>query len=185
MTPSQIQSIQAECGTTPDGFWGPLSIAACKRYIRALMPDKGWPQDNVRDLINFYGPPGTESRLVYAPAPVPLYFEGRLVTQIRAHRLVMPTLLEALVAAHEANPRTVEIFDGIFMNRPIRGGTRPSVHAFGAAIDIDAERNLNHVSWPVAASMPFSVIKAFARHGFVSAAVFWGRDAMHFQATSL
>jgi len=32
--------------------------------------------------------------------------------------------------------------------------------------------------------MPFKVIEAFSREGFLSAGAFWSRDAMHFQTTT-
>ncbi len=38
MTRAQIQAMQDRIGTTPDGFWGPKSIAACQKHLRALMP---------------------------------------------------------------------------------------------------------------------------------------------------
>jgi hypothetical protein len=57
------------------------------------------------------------------------------------------------------------------------------LHARGAAIDLLADTNGNLTAWPVAARMPFAVMEAFAREGWLSAGAFWGRDAMHFQAT--
>jgi len=57
------------------------------------------------------------------------------------------------------------------------------LHARGAAVDFDPDRNGNKVSWPLSASMPIAVMEAFAREGWLSAGAFWGRDAMHFQAT--
>jgi hypothetical protein len=31
--------------------------------------------------------------------------------------------------------------------------------------------------------MPLEIMEAFAREGWLAAGAFWGRDAMHFQAT--
>ena len=69
-------------------------------------------------------------------------------------------------------------------NRSMRGGSLPSLHARGAAIDLMPDQNANHTPWPSAATMPMEVMEAFAREGWLSAGAFWGRDAMHFQATS-
>ena len=49
--------------------------------------------------------------------------------------------------------------------------------------DFAASENGNHTSWPVAATMPLGVMEIFAAEGWLPAGAFWGRDAMHFQAT--
>jgi hypothetical protein len=58
------------------------------------------------------------------------------------------------------------------------------MHAWMNAIDINAGRNGNKTSWPVNATMPIEVMECFAQEGWLSAGAFWGRDAMHFQATA-
>ena len=72
---------------------------------------------------------------------------------------------------------------GVYNNRPMRGGTLPSLHARAAAIDLDADDNGNEVAWPAKADMPLEIMECFAREGWMPAGAFWGRDAMHFQAT--
>ena len=67
----------------------------------------------------------------------------------------------------------------------MRGGYTPSLHARGAAIDFDSYDNGNSTHWPVGATMPIGVMEEFAREGWVAAGAFWGRDAMHFQATKI
>jgi hypothetical protein len=66
----------------------------------------------------------------------------------------------------------------------MRNGTLPSLHARGAAIDLDPDDNGLHIPWPVRATMPIEVMEAFAREGWKPAGAFWSRDAMHFEATS-
>jgi hypothetical protein len=65
----------------------------------------------------------------------------------------------------------------------MRGGTRPSTHARGIAIDLAPVWNGNATPWPAKATMPLAVMEQFAREGWLPAGAFWGRDAMHFQAT--
>ena len=65
----------------------------------------------------------------------------------------------------------------------MRGGSLPSLHARGAAIDLDPGTNGLHTPWPTRATMPLEVMECFAREGWLAAGAFWGRDAMHFQAT--
>jgi hypothetical protein len=183
MTRAQIMAMQEKIGTTADGFWGPKSIAAVQQHLRALMP-RGLrrPQDTPEGLRSYYGRPG--SGLVSRPAPCPLRFEGQLVRTITAHEHVIDSLCRALAAAYQAAPKIVVRFDGIYARRKRRGGSTMSTHAFGAAIDLDADNNGNHVAWPVRATMPLEVMEAFAREGWVSAGAFWGRDAMHHQFTT-
>lgn len=44
----------------------------------------------------------------------------------------------------------LDVYGGCFNNRPIRGGSRPSLHAWGIAIDMDPERNTLYMSAPEA-----------------------------------
>lgn len=184
MNRSQIQHIQSVVGAEPDGFWGPKSLAACQKYLRGLMPSPNpWPKSDQSSLTRFYGTAGDESQLVNLPAPVPMFYENRKIGTIRCHRKVADSLSRALTAAYAAAPAFVHVYDGCFNNRPMRGGSTPSLHARGAAIDLCADGNGNRVAWPVNASMPIEVMIAFAREGWIAAGAFWGRDAMHFQAT--
>ena len=85
----QIKAIQAECGTTPDGEWGPKSKAACRAYLQSLKPvPNPWPKQNSSDLLAFYGRAGDESKLVVIPVVFNTFYEGRPITSLRVHRKV-------------------------------------------------------------------------------------------------
>jgi hypothetical protein len=184
MTREQIGAIQSKIGTTVDYFWGPKSIAACQKYLRALMPSPNpWPKSDQASLTKFYGTAGDESQLVSLPAPVPMFYEGKRIKTIRCHAKVAASLARALKDASDYAGEVVAVYDGCYNNRPMRGGSLPSLHARGAAIDLDASNNGNHVAWPVRATMPLEVMEAFAREGWLSAGAAWLRDGMHFQAT--
>jgi len=184
MNSTEIKAIQSKIGVVPDSFWGPKSITACQRHLRALMPSPNpWPKSDEASLTKFYGAAGDESQLVNLPAPVPMLYEGKRIKTIRCHAKVAASLARALTAAYAVAPDVVKIYDGCFNNRPMRGGSLPSLHARGAAIDLDAGNNGNLTAWPVRATMPFAVMEAFAREGWLSAGAFWLRDGMHFQAT--
>ena len=179
----RIADIQAKIGTTPDGFWGSKSIAACQAYLRSL--DNGqnnWPSSDQASLTAFYGRAGDESKLVSLPVPILVSYEGSNVKTIRCHAKVADSLERILRQLGSAVPSPL-VYDGCFNNRAMRGGSTPSLHARGAAIDLYADGNGNHVSWPVVATMPLVVMECFAREGWVCAGSAWGRDAMHFQAT--
>jgi hypothetical protein len=190
MTQNQIAAMQERLGVTPDGFWGPRSIHACQRHLKSLMPkDCPWPSADPTSLQRFYGDPGKnqiENQLVLWPVPagVDIRYEGKVLTYLRCHRLVGESLLRVL---HEiaAGPHTaiLQAYAGIYNHRPMRGGSAWSLHAYGAAIDLDPGRNGNHTHWPSKATMSLDVMEAFAREGWMPAGAFWSRDAMHFQAT--
>lgn len=185
MTKDQIKTIQERIGTTPDGFWGPKSIASCQAHLRKLMPPLNpWPDTSQRALTAFYGEAGDESKLTNMDvSDLNVLYDGQKVKTIRCHENVSASLRRVLVALSKTHPEILKDYNGCFNNRAMRGGTTPSLHARGAAIDFCAGENGNHDSWPVKATMPIDVMEAFSREGWLSAGAFWGRDAMHFQAT--
>ena len=186
MTRAQIIAMQDRIGTTPDGFWGPKSIAACQRHLRGLMPkDANWPSSSQAALQGFYGSPGDESRLVNLDvAGLGVCYDGKAVRTIRCHERVADSLLRVIVdLACGPHAAILAQYAGVYNNRPMRGGSLPSLHARGAAIDLAPDTNRLSQSWPVSATMPLEVMEAFAREGWLAAGAFWGRDAMHFQAT--
>ena len=186
MTKDRIKTIQSRIGVTVDGFWGPESIAACKRHLRDFMPSPSpWPKADQASLSDFYGKAGDESKLVNLDVDgLGLKYEGKPVKTVRCHGKVAESLKRVLTALSKSHPDIVAQYAGCFNNRPMRGGSLPSLHARGAAIDLAPDTNQNKQSWPVSADMPLEVMEAFAREGWKSAGAFWGRDSMHHEATS-
>jgi hypothetical protein len=189
MTKEEIQAIQEKIGATPDGVWGPKSYLACKSYLKSLMPAPSpWPKSDDASMTKFYGTGGNESNLVSFSFPFPMYYDGTVVSKGRCHKLVKDSLLRVLAdikSRHGDDPeimKACQSYGGIYNFRNMRGGSRLSKHSWGVAIDLDPGNNGNKTSWPQRSSMPFEIIEAFAREGWVSAAGFWGRDGMHFEA---
>lgn len=197
MTRSEILRTQEKIGTTPDGFWGPKSIVACQRHLRSLMPSSArFPQEGSHAFLDFYGPHGVKGG--YTPPmkkftlPFTIYYESTAVKSLSAHVKCANSLLavfENLAAVYptEALRRQAGIltYDGLYNPRLKRGSsTSWSMHSWATAIDLNAGKNGNKTAWPVQAVMPIEVMECFARVGWLSAGAFWGRDAMHFQATS-
>lgn len=180
-------SMRANCD---DGFWGPASQAACQAYLRRLMQfSNPWPKSDYASLVAFYGQPGDESNLVTFDFPFPTYYDGKRVLKGRCHRKVKDSLLRILTRigslhGHDAGIiEEAQDYGGIFNDRDKRGGTTKSCHAWGIAIDLDADDNTFRDHWPMQADMPLEIMEEFAREGWLSAGAFWGYDAMHFQAT--
>ena len=190
MNTEQIKAMQKKIGVTPDGFWGPKSIKACQKYLRDLMPKPNpWPKSDQNSLRRFYGQPGDESNLVTVNFPFQTFYEGKRVTKFRCHKKVADSLIRVLknIGEKYGNNREImeeaEDFGGVFNFRNKRGGSSFSVHAWGAAIDLDADDNTFRDSWPMKADMPLEIMEEFAKEGWLSAGALWGYDAMHFQAT--
>lgn len=186
MNAKDIALMQTKIGATPDGFWGPKSIKACQKYLRGLMPKTNpWPKSDQASLTKFYGSAGDDSKLVNLNVEgLGLKYDNKPVKTVRCHDKVSESLKRVFSAISKSPHRSIlEQYAGCYNNRPMRGGSTPSLHARGAAVDLDPDYNGNLVSWPAKAAMPLEVMEAFAREGWLAAGAFWGRDAMHFQAT--
>ena len=187
MTRDRIKRIQSKIGATVDGFWGPKSIATCQAYLRSLAPaESNWPSASQEALQGFYGSPGDESRLVSVNVEgLGLRYDGKPVKSIRCHDRVADSLKRVLTSLSKSHPDILAQYAGVYNNRPMRGGSLPSLHARGAAIDLAPDTNRLSQSWPTSADMPFEVMEAFVREGWTPAGAFWGRDAMHMQCTKM
>jgi hypothetical protein len=190
MNSDQIKTMQRKIGVTADGFWGPKSIAACQAHLRALMPSPNpWPQSDQASLRSFYGQPGDESNLVSITFPFPMFYDGKQVKTTRVHKKCAASLVRILNAigtkyfADRGVMEEAEDYGGCFNFRLKRGGSTYSLHAYGAAIDLDADDNTFRDSWPLKADMPLEIMEEFAREGWLSAGAFWGYDSMHFQCS--
>jgi hypothetical protein len=78
---------------------------------------------------------------------------------------------------------------GTFNCRVIAGTQRVSVHAFGAAIDINAE-HAHYWRWakpdaaglyPYRNAIPIEIVEIFERHGFIWGGKWYHYDTMHFE----
>ena len=71
----------------------------------------------------------------------------------------------------------IKTYDGCFNIRKVRGGNRPSLHAWGLAIDINAGE------FPLGshAHQHPVLVRAFTAEGFFNGAKFHRPDPMHFQ----
>jgi hypothetical protein len=187
MTKAKIIEIQKEIGTTPDAIWGEKSKAACITYLRALMLKATTaPSTDQASLTAAYGLPGEVSRHTRIDVSgLGVKYDGKDVNSITVNKAAANSLLAIItdLSKFEDGRAALARYVGVYNNRPMRGGTTPSLHARAAAIDLMPASNGLRTPWPRIATMPFSVIKVFARHGWKSAGAFWGRDAMHFERT--
>lgn len=155
-----------------------------------------WPADNQAALTAFYGTPivgdEVERQLVNVILPFAMYYEGKgkAMKAIKFHRKAAPSLTRVLneIWEHVGHDQAkldkdgVSCYDGAYNPRYVRGSTtKPSNHAYGAAIDINSVHNAQGSG---RGNMPQYVIDAFKREGWR-----WGgdykhskTDPMHFEA---
>jgi hypothetical protein len=157
-----------------------------------------WPQQAAATMRAFYGQeggPDAWAGIVSLPFPFPLAWQlGTRVSTVRCHqRLAGPfTSIWAAAARHygEAEFRRLrlDLFGGVFNHRTMRGGTALSTHSWGAAWDVDPERNQLHWGRDRAQLahpdyLPFWRI--VENEGAVSLGRAANRDWMHFQFARL
>jgi hypothetical protein len=183
MTKDQIMEMQRRICVQADGVWGPVSRAACQSHLRKLMPSPNpWPSSDDVAMTRFFGRAGDEENLARV-VMAGLKYEGKPVGSIRCHRLIAEPLLRVLREIHESpHAWLLGTYAGCYNYRQMRNGSRMSKHAWGVAIDFDAERNGLRTPWPQVATMPLEVMEMFAREGFQNLGWVVGSDAMHFEA---
>lgn len=149
-----------------------------------------WPRDNQAEIIAFYGDPGkgeVARQLVKVVPPFQMYYGGRPLKSLSFHRKAAPALKAALDEIWEKAKHSQALLDregishcaGTYNPRKVRGSrTKWSSHAFGAAIDLDAEAN----GLGTKGDMPAWVVAAFKRQGARWGGDYRGRkDPMHFE----
>jgi hypothetical protein len=118
-------------------------------------------------------------------------YEGRPIRGVQIHQKLAASLRAVFddIAAQVGHdwtrlPPGAVNFSGSYNFRPIRGSSRMSCHAFGAAIDLDAEHNPMNYEHNRGTMSPL-VIDAFKRQGWYWGGDFHSRqDPMHFQAAN-
>lgn len=125
------------------------------------------------------------------PYPMRLSWDKNIkVNKIQCHKLVATKLGKIFeeILLHYGYEKIVELgidlYGGCFNFRAMRGGTAPSRHSWGIAIDLDPERNQLKTQW---SNAQFSkpeykpMIDIFYKNGFVSLGKEKGYDGMHFE----
>ena len=152
-----------------------------------------WPHDDPASLAAFYGNPDRDepgSRLVPVTPPFQMYYDGKPVEHIMFHEKAAPALKEALEAIWEyygkdqarIDALRISRYSGSYNRRRIAGSTKWSNHAYGAAIDLDAEHNGFNTGH---GTMPKAVVDCFKSTGALWGGDYRGRtDPMHFEYCS-
>ena len=106
-----------------------------------------WPRQ--RDCAAFYGKPGTGHTMLKLPYPMRLAWDPHVaIRRITIHEKCASSARRVLARtrAHYGMEQICELgldrFGGCYNNRPMRGGSALSMHAYACAIDFDPARNL-------------------------------------------
>lgn len=105
---------------------------------------------------------------------------GRTVT-VACHTAIAPALSRLFSTLKmSGHLGLVKTCDGCFNIRRVRGGNRPSLHAWGLAIDLNAGE------FPLGshALQNPALVRAFTAEGFFNGSRFHRPDPMHFQYTA-
>ena len=111
--------------------------------------------------------------------PYPLIYDGTLVHRTRCHKKLVEKFLWVFEQIQAAGLEDeCKNYGGIYNNRSVRGGLRPSTHSWGIAIDLEPQK------YPLGstARMPDPVVAIWRAAGFAYGGDFAHRpDPMHFQ----
>jgi len=202
---------QAFAGLTEDQPLEVLEASGLRQVGADLLASTGpgapgpWPADTQAELEAFYsvhrldatGKPTaawerdhlTRLRLPYR---MTLSWQpGSSVSSITCHKKVGGSLERILTgilrhygSEQEVRNHRMHLFGGCYNYRRVTGGSRLSTHAWGAAIDLDPDRNRYGEPWdPRKGMMPLEVVGLFEAEGWRWGGRFSTPDPMHFQAT--
>jgi len=115
--------------------------------------------------------------------PLPYAYADAMVTQVRAHKLVVDAIVQCLMTCVDLGvPLEYLRYGGCYCWRAMRGvdPLRLSTHAFGIAVDLDPMRN------PMGSPgvLPPVVVDTFEGAGFTWGGRWQRPDPMHAQAAS-
>jgi peptidoglycan hydrolase-like protein with peptidoglycan-binding domain len=194
--------------STIDGLNGPATQAALEKWQDFIQfnrpspaPDAGvlhanqWPRQNYADLVAFYGKPGENQ--VRVESPYPLYLDWDLSSKIDSffcHEKVAGSISRVLnrVLVHYGKLKIHELgldqFGGCLNVRKMRNGSSWSTHAWGIAIDWDADRNtLRETKRTARLARPeyAPFLDLWEQEGWISLGRARNYDWMHVQAARL
>lgn len=101
------------------------------------------------------------------------------VTRVRIHYRLVPSLGQTFDRIHaDGNWGLLHSFDGTYVWRPKRDGSKLSTHSWAISIDLNASTN----QLGTKGDMPGEIIKPFVDEGWEWGGDWLRSDPMHFQA---
>ena len=107
-----------------------------------------WPKQDYKSMTNFYGPVGENQTKLSLPYPMKLAWDANIVlNKITCHKKCTEAfynIFERTLKAYGQKDITklkLDLFGGCLNVRRMRGGSAWSIHSWGAAVDLDPDRN--------------------------------------------
>jgi len=107
-----------------------------------------WPKQDYNSMVNFYGPVGENQTKLTLPYPMKLAWDTKTtLTRITCHKKCSESFYNIFEKAlkqygqKEVTRLRLDLFGGCLNVRKMRGGSAWSIHSWGAAIDLDPDRN--------------------------------------------
>lgn len=195
-----------------DGYWGNNTENAYPQVLKLLgleIPEKvvvdqniivkpkynNWPKQNYSDMVKFYGNVGTNQTSLTLPYEMKLAWDlDSKVTKITCHTKVKDSLERIFkntldhYGLETIKELRLDVFGGCLNVRKMRGGSSWSIHSWGAAIDLDPDRN--QLKWgkdkAVFAKSEYEPFwKIVEAEGWTSLGRVKNIDYMHAQAANL
>lgn len=188
-------AVQAAVRVTPDGIPGPKTAAGIAEALGITMP-RQWPtQAEVWGGKSLFGKAGGGLVTVELPYTLRLAWEPETtVRRMTCHKAVAEPLVRIFrrTLEHYGMDRLrelgLDLFGGCYNDRKIVGGSKPSMHAWGIAVDMDPDHNGLKVARPDArlSGAEYEPFWGFVEdEGAVSLGRSRNYDWMHFQFARL
>ena len=141
----------------------------------------------ISSFEEIFGPPGNEKDFVKLPFPFAMiasWDDSLVLKSFYGHKYIGEAVIDALTEIRDyygyqvLHDMELDKWGGCYANRQTITGKRKSIHAWGLAIDY-----LPHMGpYNKPSMIPYHIVNAFKKRGFV-----WGGDwsipdAMHFSA---
>ena len=130
---------------------------------------------------NYYGPPEKEKAMMLWDVPEALEI-GMIPKRIYCNRDLIEPLSQAFTNLIETgHVEELKTWDGCFNIRRKKGGSTPSLHSWGLAIDVNAAWN----GFGKTPTLSAGFVQCFTSAGFDWGGIWKKPDGMHFQLARL
>lgn len=154
-----------------------------------------WPKQDYNSMNEFFGPVGENQEKLDLPYPLVLAWDASAIVKkatcnIKVHKSLYAIFENTLktYGIKEVKKLKLDNFGGCLNVRKMRGGSSWSIHSWGAAIDLDPDRNQlkwgkDKATFAKKEYEPFwKIVEA---EGWISLGRKKNYDWMHFQAALL
>lgn len=150
---SNIKAIQKNVGVVQDGELGPVTLQAIISKLGVKVDisttaKNNWPKQDYASMVKFYGNVGENQTTLILPYEMYLAWEPKtkvykISCNVKVHDSLKRIFEKTL--AHYGIDKIKELrldsFGGCLNVRKMRGGSSWSIHSWGAAVDLDPDRN--------------------------------------------